>query len=31
MTYGYNHGNDIRATLALAHLSSLAELLALLS
>jgi phosphoglycolate phosphatase len=31
MTYGYNHGNDIRATLALAHLSSLAELPALLS
>jgi phosphoglycolate phosphatase len=31
MTYGYNHGNDIRAKLALAHLSSLAELPALLS
>jgi phosphoglycolate phosphatase len=26
MTYGYNHGHDIRATPALAYLSSLAEL-----
>jgi phosphoglycolate phosphatase len=31
MTYGYNHGHDIRATPALAHLSSLEELPALLS
>jgi phosphoglycolate phosphatase len=31
MTYGYNHGNDIRATPALAHLSSLEALPALLS
>jgi phosphoglycolate phosphatase len=30
MTYGYNHGHDIRATPALAHLSSLEELPALL-
>jgi phosphoglycolate phosphatase len=31
MTYGYNHGNDIRATPALAHLSSLEALPALLN
>jgi phosphoglycolate phosphatase len=31
MTYGYNHGLDIRATPALAHLSSLEALPALLS
>jgi phosphoglycolate phosphatase len=31
MTYGYNHGHDIRATPALAHLNSLIELPALLS
>jgi phosphoglycolate phosphatase len=31
MTYGYNHGLDIRATPAMAHLSSLEALLVLLS
>jgi phosphoglycolate phosphatase len=31
MTYGYNHGQDIRATQALAHLDNLAELPALFS
>jgi phosphoglycolate phosphatase len=31
MTYGYNHGHDIRATPALAYLSSLEELAALLN
>lgn len=31
MTYGYNHGHDIRATPALAYLSSLAQLPGLLS
>jgi phosphoglycolate phosphatase len=31
MNYGYNHGHDIRATPALAHLSSLADVSALLS
>jgi phosphoglycolate phosphatase len=31
MTYGYNHGQDIRATQAQAHVSSMAELPALLS
>jgi phosphoglycolate phosphatase len=31
MTYGYNHGHDIRATPALAHLNSLEALPALLS
>ena len=31
MTYGYNHGQDIRATPALAHLNSLAQVCALLT
>jgi phosphoglycolate phosphatase len=31
MTYGYNHGQDIRATPALAHVNSLQEIAALVS
>lgn len=31
MTYGYNHGQDIRATPAIAHLSSMQEIAALLA